>query len=88
MSLLHGRKRSVRVRGTEQVQGVVAIVDEEHASATRSNGETEKVPCTCGNKLRCGHLIAERCDFDEVTVVAIGGNDVAVGSQHQPKWTV
>lgn len=37
-SLLHGRNRSVRVRGTEQIQGVVAIVDEEHASATRSDG--------------------------------------------------
>lgn len=74
----------------KQVEGVGAIVDEEDAGIGGDGQAEEAARARSSGVVHqlFGHLIATGSRLDDVTVVAIGGQNMAVGGNGQAERVV
>src|SRR5580704_11025604 len=71
----------------QQVQRIVAVVNEVDAFPIESNRQTEERPSSLPGSIDCLHrnLRPSGCGLDHIAVACVDGQNIAVGSNGEPQ---
>jgi hypothetical protein len=85
-----GAAEFVPAYSVQQIERVVSMIDEVHASAVRANRQAEQRACAGAAGIDClrGELLARRRRFDEVAIPGVHGEDVLVRRDRQAQGLI